>query len=145
LKFLKEFKSRFLFTSDKNKNIKKNARPYEIYYDDKKNGSEIENIIEINENIVDKNFFEINKYYADKIRKYCRNCNSIFELENKLYQCLRNCKANDSTRVTKIKTKSTIIIPGKNIFILKFLKKFKFDSGNYFRIFYYAIIKILLN
>jgi hypothetical protein len=43
---------------------------YEIYYGDKKNGSEVENVIEINENVVDENFFEINGYHADKIGKY---------------------------------------------------------------------------
>jgi hypothetical protein len=121
------------------------VRPYEIYYGDEKNESEIENVIEINENIVDENSSEINEYYADKTKKYCKNCNSIFELENKLHQYLRNCKTNDNIRRTiKIKTRSTIIIPDKNISILKFSKEFKSDSGNYFRIFYYAIIKISL-
>jgi hypothetical protein len=61
------------------------VRPYGIYYGDKESGSEIEDVIEINENIADKDFFEINGYHANKIGKYCRNCNSIFELENKLY------------------------------------------------------------
>jgi hypothetical protein len=112
----------------------------------KENGFKIENIIEINENVTDKNFSEINGYYANKIGKYYRNCDLIFELGNKLYQYLRNCKASDSIRrVIKIKIKSTIIISGKDIFILKFSKEFKFDLRNYFRIFYYAIIKISLN
>jgi hypothetical protein len=35
----------------------------------KKTESEIENIIEANENIVDKNFSEINGYHADKAGK----------------------------------------------------------------------------
>jgi hypothetical protein len=67
------------------KNVKKNTRSYEIYYDNKKNESEIENIIEINENIIDENLSEINEYHADKIGKHYKNCNSIFESENKLH------------------------------------------------------------
>jgi hypothetical protein len=61
------------------------VRSYEIYYDDKKSRSEIENVIEINENIADENSFEIDGYYVDKIEKYCKNCNSIFELGNKFH------------------------------------------------------------
>jgi hypothetical protein len=56
-----------------------------MYYDDKKNGSEIENINEINENIADKNSFEINEYYANKTGKYCRNYNLTFGSENKFH------------------------------------------------------------
>jgi hypothetical protein len=67
------------------KNAKKNARPYGIYYDNEKNGSKIENVIEINENVADENSSEINGYYVNKIGKYCRNCNSTFELGNKLH------------------------------------------------------------
>jgi hypothetical protein len=112
-------------TNDKKKNVKKNARPYEIYYGDKKSESEIENVIEINENIAHENSFEINEYYADKIGKYCRNCNSIFDLKNKLYQYLRNSKISDNIRrIIKIKIRSTVIIPDKNIFILKFFQNF---------------------
>jgi hypothetical protein len=111
----------------------------------KKNEFKIENVIEINENVADKNFSEINKYHADKIGKYYRNCNSIFELGNKLHQHLRNYKISDNIRrAIKSKIRSTIIIPDKNISILKFSKKFKSDFGNYFRIFYYATVKILL-
>jgi hypothetical protein len=106
-----------------------------MYYDDKKGEFEIENIIEINKNVADENSFEINEYYADKIEKYYRNCNLIFELENKFHQYLRNCKiSNNIRRIIKIKIKSTIIVPGKNIFILKFIRKFKFNLENYFRI-----------
>jgi hypothetical protein len=76
--FFFKFKSRFLFTNDKEENVKKNARPYKIYYDDKKNESEIENVIEINKNIADKNSSEISGYYANKIGKYYRNYNSIY-------------------------------------------------------------------
>jgi hypothetical protein len=84
--------------------------------------------------------------YADKAGKYCRNYNSTFGSENKLYQYLRNCKISDNIRRTnKFKIKPTIIIPGKNIFILKSSKKFKSNLGNYFRIFNYATVKILLN
>jgi hypothetical protein len=58
-----------------------------------KNGSEIENVIEAKKNFFDKisseDFFEKDKYYADKAGKYCRNCNSIFGLENKLHQHLQ--------------------------------------------------------
>jgi hypothetical protein len=111
-----------------------------------KKKSETENIIEANKNVIDEYSPKIDRYHADKAGRYYKNCNSIFELGNKLYQHLRNYKINDNTRrAIKIKTKSTIIIPGKNIFILKFSREFKSDSGNYFRIFYYAIIKILLN
>jgi hypothetical protein len=67
------------------KNAKKNARPYGIYYDNEKNGSKIENVIEINENVADENSSEINGYYVDKIGKHYKNYNSIFELRNKLY------------------------------------------------------------
>jgi hypothetical protein len=56
-------------------------------------GLEIENVIEVKEKIIDenfsKNFFEEDRYCADKIGKYYRNCNSIFESENKLHQYLR--------------------------------------------------------
>jgi hypothetical protein len=52
-------------------------------------GSEIEDVIETKEKITDenpsKNFSEKDRYYADKIGKYCRNCNLIFELKNKLH------------------------------------------------------------
>jgi hypothetical protein len=65
--------------------VKKNARPYEIYYDNEKSRSEVENVIEINEDIADENPSEVNEYYADKIGKHYRNYNLIFELENKLY------------------------------------------------------------
>jgi hypothetical protein len=65
--------------------LKKNARPYEIYYGDEKNESEIENVIEANKDIADENSSEINKYHADKTGKYYKNCNSIFELKNKLH------------------------------------------------------------
>jgi hypothetical protein len=117
-----------------------------MYYGDKKNKSEIENVIEINENVVNENFSEINGYHADKIGKYYKNYNSTFESENKFYQYLRNCKISDNIRrAIKSKIKSTIIIPDKNKSILKSLRKFKFNSGNYFRIFYYATVKILLN
>jgi hypothetical protein len=89
---------------------------------------------------------EEDRYYINKIENRCRNCNLIFGLGNKLRQYLRNCKASDNIRrVTKIKIKPTIIVPDKNISILKFLREFKSDSENYFRIFYYATIKILLN
>jgi hypothetical protein len=58
-----------------------------------KNGSEIEDVIEIKEEITDENFSEDfseeNKYYADKAGKYCRNCNLIFGSENKFHQHLR--------------------------------------------------------
>jgi hypothetical protein len=54
-----------------------------------KNGSEIENVIEAKEKIFDENFsenfFEEDRYCANKIGKYCRNCNLIFGSENKLY------------------------------------------------------------
>jgi hypothetical protein len=63
----------------------KNIRSCKTYYGDEEGGSEIEDINEINENIVDENSFEINEYYANKIGKYCRNCNLIFGLENKLH------------------------------------------------------------
>jgi hypothetical protein len=50
---------------------------------------EVENVIEIKKEIIDENFSEDsseeNRYYADKIGKYYRNCNSIFGSENKLY------------------------------------------------------------
>jgi hypothetical protein len=53
------------------------------------NGSEVEDVIEIKEKIIDEdfseNFSEENRYYANKIGKYCRNCNSIFGSENKFY------------------------------------------------------------
>jgi hypothetical protein len=53
------------------------------------NESEIENVIEAKEEITDEdfseNFSEEDRYYVDKAEKYCRNCNLIFELENKLY------------------------------------------------------------
>jgi hypothetical protein len=61
------------------------VRPYKIYYDDNENGSEIENVIEINEIIADENSSEINKYHANKAGKHYRNCNSIFKSENKLH------------------------------------------------------------
>jgi hypothetical protein len=51
----------------------------------KKGESEIENIIEINEDVADEDFSEVSGYHVNKIGKYCRNCNSIFELENKFY------------------------------------------------------------
>jgi hypothetical protein len=106
-------------------NVRKNIRLYKIYYGDKENESKIENVIEINENIADENSSEIGGYYADKAGKYYRNCNSIFGLENKLHQYLRNCKASDNIRrAIKFKIKSTIIIPDKNISILKFSRKF---------------------
>jgi hypothetical protein len=126
--------------------VKKNARPYGAHYGDEEGGSEAEDVIEANENVADDNPSEINGYYADKIGKYCKNCNSTFESGNKLYQHLRNCKISDNIRrAIKIKTKSTIIVPDKNISILKSSRKFKFNSGNYFRIFHYATVKILLN
>jgi hypothetical protein len=54
-----------------------------------KNRLEIENVIEAKEKITDenfsKNFFEEDRYYVNKIEKHCRNCNSIFGSENKLY------------------------------------------------------------
>jgi hypothetical protein len=57
------------------------------------NGSETENVIEIKKKITDKdpseNSFEKDRYYVDKTEKYCRNCNLIFESENKLHQYLR--------------------------------------------------------
>jgi hypothetical protein len=57
------------------------------------NGSEAENVIEIKKEIIDENpsenSFEEDRYYADKIGKYCKNCNSIFGSENKLHQYLR--------------------------------------------------------
>jgi hypothetical protein len=56
-------------------------------------GSEAEDIIEIKKEITDENssedFSEEDRYCADKIGKYYRNCNSIFESENKLHQYLR--------------------------------------------------------
>jgi hypothetical protein len=57
------------------------------------NELEAENVIEIKKEIIDEDisedFSEENRYYADKIGKHCRNCNSIFGSENKLYQYLR--------------------------------------------------------
>jgi hypothetical protein len=54
-----------------------------------KSGSEIENIIEIKKEIINENFSknssEEDRYYVNKIKKYCRNCNLIFRSENKLY------------------------------------------------------------
>jgi hypothetical protein len=61
------------------------VRPYGIYYGDKEGGSEVEDIIEVNEDVVDENSSEIDEYYIDKIGKYYRNCNLIFELGNKFY------------------------------------------------------------
>jgi hypothetical protein len=55
------------------------------YYNNKKSGFEVENVIEINENIVDENSSEVNGYYADKAGKYYINYNLIFGLENKLH------------------------------------------------------------
>jgi hypothetical protein len=67
-----------------------------MHYGDKEGGSEIENINKINEDVANKNSSEIDGYYADKAGKHCRNCNSIFESENKLHQYLRNCKTSDT-------------------------------------------------
>jgi hypothetical protein len=53
---------------------------------------EDENVIEAKEEITDKNSensFEKDRYYVNKAGKYCRNCNSIFGLRNKLHQHLR--------------------------------------------------------
>jgi hypothetical protein len=54
---------------------------------------ENENVIEVKKEITDENSskdsFEEDRYCVDKIGKHCRNCNSIFESENKLYQHLR--------------------------------------------------------
>jgi hypothetical protein len=68
--------------------LKKNARPYGAYYGDKKSESEAENVIEVNEDIADKNSSKIDGYHVNKAGKYCRNCNSIFESGNKFYQHL---------------------------------------------------------
>jgi hypothetical protein len=136
----------FCLLAVKKKITEKNIRSYGIYYGDKKGEPEIKNVNEIKENVADKNFSEIGGYYANKIGKYYKNCYSIFGLENKLHQYLRNCKASDNIRrAAKIKIQSTIIVSDKNIPILKFLKKLKFNSRNYFRIFYYATVKISLN
>jgi hypothetical protein len=58
-----------------------------------KSGLEVENVIETKEEIIDENSSkdssEKDRYCADKIGKYCRNCNSIFGSENKLHQYLR--------------------------------------------------------
>jgi hypothetical protein len=62
-----------------------NIRLYKIYYGNEEGESETENINEINENVANKNSSEINGYYANKTGKHCRNCNSIFELENKFH------------------------------------------------------------
>jgi hypothetical protein len=52
-------------------------------------GSETENVIEAKKKITDENLSEDsseeNKYYADKIKKYCKNCNSTFGSENKFH------------------------------------------------------------
>jgi hypothetical protein len=52
-------------------------------------GSEIENVIEIKKEIINEDFsedfFEEDRYYADKIEKYYRNCNLIFGSENEFY------------------------------------------------------------
>jgi hypothetical protein len=54
-----------------------------------KSGSEIENVIEIKKEITDENssedFSEEDRYCADKTGKYCKNCNLIFESENKFH------------------------------------------------------------
>jgi hypothetical protein len=53
------------------------------------NESEIEDVIEAKKEIIDEDFSEDfseeDRYYADKIEKYCKNCNSIFESENKFH------------------------------------------------------------
>jgi hypothetical protein len=53
------------------------------------NGSEIEDVIEIKEEITDENSSEDSsekdRYYVDKTEKHCRNCNSTFELENEFH------------------------------------------------------------
>jgi hypothetical protein len=90
----------------------------------------------------DPELSEVGGYHADKAGKHCRNCNSTFESGNKLHQHLRNCKASDNTRrAIKIKTRSTIIVPGKDIPILKSSREFK----DCFRTFHYATVKISLN
>jgi hypothetical protein len=52
-------------------------------------GSEVENVIEAKEEIINEDFSEDfseeDRYYADKAEKYCRNCNSIFGSENEFY------------------------------------------------------------
>jgi hypothetical protein len=52
-------------------------------------GSEVEDVIEAKEEITDENSSkdssEEDRYCADKTGKHCRNCNSTFESENKLY------------------------------------------------------------
>jgi hypothetical protein len=71
-----------------------------VYYGNEEDESEIKNINEITENVVNKNSSEIGGYYTDKTGKYCRNYNLIFRLENKLcwieiprtYQCLEPIK-----------------------------------------------------
>jgi hypothetical protein len=56
-------------------------------------GSGAENVTEIKKKITDENpsenSSEKNRYYADKIGKHCKNCNSTFGSENKFYQHLR--------------------------------------------------------
>jgi hypothetical protein len=51
--------------------------------------SEVEDVIEVKEEITDEDFSEDfsekDRYYANKVEKYCRNCNSIFGSENEFY------------------------------------------------------------
>jgi hypothetical protein len=79
-----QFKLRLLFISDKEKNIKKTHVRTE-HITAKKKFFKIENIIKANEDIADKKIFEINGYHVNKIGKYYRNCNSIFESEKKFH------------------------------------------------------------
>jgi hypothetical protein len=66
-------------------NVRKNIRLYKMYYGNKEDESEIENINEINENVADKNLFEINGYYINKTGKYYKNYNLIFGSGNKFH------------------------------------------------------------
>jgi hypothetical protein len=82
LKLSKEYNINDLIHSDKNEFIQQIE-----------SGSEIEDVIEIKEEIIDKdsseNSSEEDRYYADKAGKHCRNCNSTFGSENELHQHLR--------------------------------------------------------
>jgi hypothetical protein len=82
LKLSKEYNINDLIHSDKNEFIQQIE-----------SGSEIEDVIETKEKIIDEHLSEDSseedRYYAYKVGKHCRNCNSIFESENKLHQYLR--------------------------------------------------------
>jgi hypothetical protein len=56
-----------------------------MHYGKKKDGSEAENVIEVDEDVADEDLSEIDKYYADRTGKYYRNCNSTFGFMNYYY------------------------------------------------------------